>query len=89
MIHNEQSFIERPAKDHELMPGINKIMVLIAEIIAGAAIVLILYGLYNGFIGSFIAIPEATGVWLVLFFIMLAIIDIFLIVYTLRAWEME
>lgn len=67
----------------------NKLKVLIAEIVAGAAIVLILYGLYNGFIGSFIAIPEATGVWLVLFFILLAVIDIFLIVYTLRAWEQE
>jgi hypothetical protein len=71
------------------MPGMNKIKVLIAEIVAGAAIVLILYGLYNGFIGSFIAIPEALGVYLVLFLIMLAIIDIFLIVYTLRAWEQE
>jgi len=67
----------------------NKIKVLIAEIIAGAAIVLILYGLYIGFIGSFVAIPEATGVYLVLFFLLLAIIDIFLIVYTLNAWERE
>jgi hypothetical protein len=66
-----------------------KINVLIAEIIAGAIIGLILYGLYDGFIGSFVSIPEATGVWLVLFFFLLAIIDIFLIVYTLRAWEME
>jgi uncharacterized membrane protein len=62
---------------------------LIAEIVAGAVIVLTLYGLYTGFIGSYIEIPEATGVWLVLFFIMLAIIDIFLIIYTLRAWEMD
>jgi uncharacterized membrane protein len=67
----------------------DKIKVLIAEIIAGAAVVLILYGLYNGFIGSFIAIPEATGVWLVLFFILLAIIDIFLITYTLKSWETD
>jgi hypothetical protein len=71
------------------MPGMNKLKVLIAEIIAGVAIALILYGLYIGFIGSFIAIPEATGVYLVLFLIMLAIIDIFLIIYTLRAWENE
>jgi len=67
----------------------NKIKILIAEIVAGAVIVLTLYGLYIGFIGSYIEIPEATGVWLVLFFIMLAIIDIFLIIYTLRAWEMD
>jgi hypothetical protein len=67
----------------------NKIKTLIAEIVAGAVIVLMLYGLYSGFIGSYIEIPEATGVWLVLFLILLAIIDLFLIVYTLRAWEME
>ena len=65
----------------------DKIKILIAEIVAGAVIVLVLYGLYTGFIGSFIAIPEATGVWLVLFLILLVIIDIFLFVYTLRAWE--
>ncbi|HEY3272880.1 MAG TPA: hypothetical protein VGJ92_03900 [Methanocella sp.] len=66
----------------------NKIHVLIAEIVAGAILVLTLYGLYIGFF-SFLAIPEATGVWLVLFLMLLAIIDIFLIVYTLRAWEIE
>jgi hypothetical protein len=69
-----------------LMKNIN---LLIAEIIAGAVLVLVLYGLYNGFIGSFIAIPEATGVWLVLFLILLVIIDIFLIAYTMAAWEHE
>jgi hypothetical protein len=67
----------------------NKIVLLIAELVAGAFIVLTLYGLYTGIIGSFVAIPEATGVYLVLFFILLAIIDIFLIVYTLAAWEHE
>ena len=60
---------------------------LIAEIVAGAVILLILYGLSAGIIGSYVAIPEATGVYLVLFFILLLIMDIFLIVYTLRAWE--
>jgi uncharacterized membrane protein len=67
----------------------NKISILIAEIIAGAIIVFTLYSLYIGFIGSYIEIPEATGVYLVLFLILLAIIDIFLIVYTLNAWERE
>jgi hypothetical protein len=67
----------------------NKIKLLVAEIVAGAIIVLTLYGLYAGIIGPFIAIPEATGVWLVLFFILLAFIDIFLFVYTLAAWERE
>jgi hypothetical protein len=62
--------------------------VLIAELVAGAVIVFVLYGLYVGYFG-FLNIPEATGVWLVLFFILLAIIDIFLIVYTLRAWELD
>jgi hypothetical protein len=67
----------------------DKLKVLIAEIVAGAVILLILYGLYTGVIGSFIAIPEATGVYLVLFFVLLVIIDIFMIVYTLRAWERD
>ncbi len=48
---------------------------------------LVLYGLYNGFIGSLVAIPEATGVWLVIFLVLLVVIDIFLITYTLSAWE--
>jgi hypothetical protein len=65
----------------------DKIKILVAEIVAGVIILLILYGLYAGAIGSFVTISEATGVYLVLFFIMLLIIDIFLIVYTLRAWE--
>ena len=67
----------------------DKIKLLVAEIVVGAAIVLLLYGLYAGIIGSFVAIPEATGVYLVLFFILLAIIDGFLIVDTLVAWERE
>jgi len=61
--------------------------VLIAEIVAGAVILFILYGLSTGIIGSFVTISEATGVYLVLFFVLLLIMDIFLIVYTLRAWE--
>ena len=62
---------------------------LIAEIVAGAVILIILYGLYTGVIGSFVTISEATGVYLVLFFILLMVIDIFLIVYTMRAWEQD
>jgi hypothetical protein len=66
----------------------DKMKVLIAELVAGAILVVVLYGLYAGWFG-FLNIPEATGVWLVLFFFLMAIIDIFLIVYTLRAWEIE
>jgi hypothetical protein len=65
----------------------DKVKVLIAEIVAGAVILLTLYGLSTGIIGSYVAITEATGVYLVLFFILLLIMDIFLFVYTLRAWE--
>ena len=65
----------------------NKILLLIVELVAGAVLMLVLYGLYDGFIGSLVAIPEATGVWLVIFLILLVIIDVFLIAYTLSAWE--
>jgi hypothetical protein len=61
---------------------------LLGELIAGAILVIVLYGLYAEWFG-FLNIPEATGVWLVLFLILVTIIDLFLIVYTLRAWEME
>lgn len=67
----------------------DRIKLLAAEIFAGSIILLVLYGLYAGIIGSFLSIPEATGVYLILFFIMLAFIDIFLIVYTLAGWEHE
>ena len=67
----------------------NKLTVLIAEIVAGAAILLILMGMATGIVGSLVVVPEATGVWLVLFLVMLLVIDIFLIVYTLRAWEQD
>jgi hypothetical protein len=67
----------------------NKLTVLIAEIVAGAIILLILTGMAMGVVGSLVSIPEATGVWLVLFLVMLLVIDIFLIVYTLRSWEQE
>jgi hypothetical protein len=46
------------------------------------------YGLYSGWFG-FLAIDEATGVWVMLFLILLVIIDIFLIAYTMRSWELE
>ena len=65
------------------------IRLLVVEIVVGAVLVLVLYGLYDGSIGSFVAIPEATGVYLVLFLVLLTIIDIFLIVYSLVAWERE
>ncbi len=65
----------------------DKLKILIAEIVAGVVILLILMGMAMGIVGSLVVIPEATGVWLVLFLIMLLVIDIFLIVYTLKAWE--
>ena len=71
------------------MPVMKNIRLLVVEIVAGAALLLVLYGLYDGFIGSFVAIPEATGVYLVLFLVLLVIIDIFLLVYTLTSWERE
>ncbi|MGA9140851.1 MAG: hypothetical protein WBZ29_11540 [Methanocella sp.] len=67
----------------------NKLTVLIAEIVAGAVILLVLMGMATGVVGSLVTIPEADGVWLVLFLVMLLVIDIFLIVYTLRAWEQD
>jgi hypothetical protein len=67
----------------------NRILLIGAEVIAGVAIGLALYGLYAGIIGSILPISEATGVYLTLFFILLAVIDVFLIVYTLAAWEHE
>ncbi len=65
----------------------NKLLLLIAELVASAVLMLVLYGLYNGFIGSLVTISEAMGIWLVIFLILLVIIDIFLIAYTLSAWE--
>ncbi len=59
---------------------------MLAELVAGAILVLSAYGLYAGWFG-FLAIDEATGVWLMLFLILLVFIDLFLIIYTLRAWE--
>jgi hypothetical protein len=68
---------------------VDKLKVLIAEIAAGAAILIVLLGMATGVVGSLVTIPEADGVWLVLFLVMLLVIDIFLIVYTLRAWEQD
>ena len=62
--------------------------VVFAELAAGLAVVVILFGLSYGYFG-FLNLPEATGFWLVLFLILLVIIDIFLIVYTLTSWERE
>lgn len=67
-------------------PGTDGIIIVIAGLIAGAVLVLAAYGLYAGWLG-FLALDEATGVWLMLFLILLVIIDIFLSVHTLRAWE--
>ena len=66
-----------------------RITLLIVEIIAGIAIILVLYGLYNGTIRSYIAISEDVGMYIVLFFILLLIIDIFVIAMTMGAWERE
>jgi membrane protein implicated in regulation of membrane protease activity len=68
---------------------VDKLKILIAEIVAGAVILLTLLGMATGVVGSLVTIPEADGVWLVLFLVMLLVIDIFLIVYTLRAWEQD
>ncbi|OPY29533.1 MAG: hypothetical protein A4E28_00850 [Methanocella sp. PtaU1.Bin125] len=67
----------------------NRIVLILAEVVAGAVIGLVLYGLYAGVIGSLVPLSEATGVYLVLFFILLGIIDLFLFVYTLAGWEHE
>ena len=64
----------------------DKLKILTAELVAGAILVVAAYGLYAGWFG-FLKIDEAAGVWLMLFLILLVITDIFLIVYTLRAWE--
>jgi hypothetical protein len=76
--------------DHNHSGGLqtDKIKILIAELVAGAILVVVLYGLYAEWF-SFLDIPEAYGVWTVLFLILLVIIDIFLIVYTLRSWELD
>lgn len=67
----------------------DRIKWLIVELAAGVVLGLLLYGLCDGFIGSVVAIPEATGVGLVVFLALLVVIDIFLMVYTLRAWELD
>jgi ABC-type uncharacterized transport system permease subunit len=65
----------------------NRILLIVAEVVAGVIIGLVLYGLYAGIIGSIVPISEATGIYLVMFFVLLAVVDLFLIVYTMAGWE--
>jgi hypothetical protein len=67
----------------------DRIKLLVAELVIGAVLVIMLYGLYEGTVGSLVSVPEAAGVWLVLFLVLLVIIDIFLIAYALAGWERE
>lgn len=69
--------------------NMDKLTVLIAEVVAGLIVVLALFGYSTGLVADYVTIDEATGMWLVIFLVMLLLIDIFMIVYTLRAWERE